>query len=274
MGRLTAGLGIAVALLLAGAAVCGALWYRQRSLVEVRPEPVWVPRPVVRVTEAELTVDDKRLFGLDSLEAQATRGIDAQFKAQGPNDLVIKPLVTALTQRRAQGTQSTEALTVELAPRTPFRILIEVLFSAERGGATRFSLSMPAAGGHAPNELESEPPRQLGASPASILVYIITDGFSVKFNGRNVAPGCEGHGPGIAVPQRTGYDLAGLVACLKRLNSDPAVAVLDAVITANPGLEVVTLLEVASTLRCGKPRCRGQQLGLPFVQRVTFGVPG
>jgi hypothetical protein len=50
------------------------------------------------------------------------------------------------------------------------------------------------------------------------------------------------------------------------------VAVRDAVVVANPGVEVATVLEVASTLRCGKPTCRGRQLGLPFMQGVSFGV--
>jgi hypothetical protein len=285
---------IVAAALVAVTAVCGALWYRQSTIVDVRPEPVRVPQPVVKVTETEVAVDGKRLLQLDSLDEQALRGVDARFKARGPNDLAIVPLVTALAERRARAAQGSDPLAIELAPRTPYRLMMEIIFSADQGGARRFLLSMPAAGAHPSIEFESETPGSvleaskpagpaLSASGAAsavpqrepstyIAILIARDGFSLKFQGGNVAPGCEALGAGLAVPKRDGYDLPGLVACLKRVNSEPAVAVRDGIVAANPGVEVATVLEVASTLRCGEPSCHGRQLGLPFMRRVTFGV--
>lgn len=292
--RTKAGIAIVAAGLVAVAAVCGALWYRQRAIVEVRPEPLRVPEPVVKVTETEVAVDGKRVLPLDSLDEQALRGADARFKARGPNDLALVPLVTALTERRAQAAQGSDPLAIQLAPRTPYRLMLEIIFSADQSGARRFLLSTPAAEAHPSIDFESETPRSVyeaskpagpalsasgGASavpprdPSTYIgVFIVRDGFSLKVHGGNVAPGCEAVGAGLAVPKRDGYDLPGLVACLRRINSDPAVAVRDGIMVANPGVEVATVLEVASTLRCGERSCRGRQLGLPFVQRVTFGV--
>jgi hypothetical protein len=291
-------LSVVAAALAAATAVGGALWYRQRATVEVQPEPVRIhgPEPVVRVTEAEVTVDGKRVLGLDSLEEQAVRGVNAQFKARGPNDLEVVPLVEALRRRRTQGTQWSKPLAIELDPRTPYRVMMEVLFSAHQGGADRFLLSTPAAGAHPSVEFESaaplpmpkvskpaEPsPTSSGAATAlpersrdassHAGVFIVRDGVSLKFQGRNVMPGCKEFGAGVAIPKGDGYELPALVACLKRLNSDPTLAVRDAWVAANPGVEVATVLAIASTLRCGEPSCHGRQLGLPFIQEVTFGV--
>jgi biopolymer transport protein TolR len=73
--------------------------------------------------------------------------------------------------------------------------------------------------------IETTPPSaSSGKSPSepketlNMTVLIVGDGFSVKAAGGNVAPGCKGHGAGLAVPKKGGgYDLVGLTQCAEAL---------------------------------------------------------
>src|SRR3954464_54891 len=53
-----------------------------------------------------------------------------------------------------------------------------------------------------------------------LTVLVVPDGFSLKARGGNVAPGCDGVGPGIAIPRKDGdYDYDGLKACAQKLKA-------------------------------------------------------
>lgn len=86
----------------------------------------------------------------------------------------------------------------------------------------------------------------------NLTVLIVTDGFSLKASGGNVAAGCAGIGPGIAIPKRGPlYDLEGLNRCASKLKAaNPAYADEDQVfIGANPGTDYQTVISVIDALR-------------------------
>jgi len=122
-------------------------------------------------------------------------------------------------------------------------ILIFVLATVAVTFTATITTSPPASGG-VRKEIES--------SALNLTVIIVNDGFSIKASGGNVAPGCAGVGPGLAIPRRGGeYDYAGLNTCVARLkhaNADFATE-RQAFINANPGTPYQEVVHVADALR-------------------------
>lgn len=86
----------------------------------------------------------------------------------------------------------------------------------------------------------------------SLTVYIVNDGFSMKASGGNIAPGCQGAGPGVTIPKRGGeYDYDALTACADRLKkSNPDFAdETQAFIAPNPAVDFQTIVRVIDALR-------------------------
>jgi biopolymer transport protein TolR len=108
--------------------------------------------------------------------------------------------------------------------------------------------------------IETSPPASRGSGvrqnieneALNLTVFIVNDGFSIKASGGNVAPGCEGLGPGISIPMRSGkYDYAALTACAAKLKkSSPQFADENQVyIAANPGTEYQLIINVIDAVR-------------------------
>jgi biopolymer transport protein TolR len=125
--------------------------------------------------------------------------------------------------------------------------------------------------------IETNPPASRGAGvrqeiasqALNLSVFIVSDGFSLKASGGNIAPGCEGVGAGNAVPKAGGkYDFASLTACAARLKgSSPDFAdETQATITANPGVELQTVIGVMDALR-------STPSGDALFENIQFGVP-
>ena len=92
----------------------------------------------------------------------------------------------------------------------------------------------------------------LNSSALNLTVLIVNEGISLKASGGNVAPGCEGVGPGIAVPKRRGkHDFDALNRCAARLKSSSKdfEDETQAFISANPGTEYGTVVHVMDALR-------------------------
>ena len=103
----------------------------------------------------------------------------------------------------------------------------------------------------------------------NLSVLIATDGFSLKASGGNIAPGCQGPGPGIAIPMLNGkYDLASLTICAARLKSSSQDYADEnqVYITANPGTDYQTIVDVIDALRA-TPQ------GDVLFDNVNFKVP-
>jgi biopolymer transport protein TolR len=125
--------------------------------------------------------------------------------------------------------------------------------------------------------IDTTPPASKGSGVRSevpsealnLTVLIVNDGFSLKASGGNIAPGCQGPGPGIAIPMVNGkYDLASLTTCADRLKkSSPDYADENQVyITANPGTDYQTIVDVIDALR---QNAQGDAL----FDNVNFKVP-
>lgn len=108
--------------------------------------------------------------------------------------------------------------------------------------------------------IETTPPAAKGAGvrasvptdSLNLTVMVVNEGFSLKASGGNVAPGCEGIGPGISIPKANGrYDYAALTRCAAKLKrSNPAFEDETQVyINANPGTEYQIIIHVIDALR-------------------------
>ncbi len=108
--------------------------------------------------------------------------------------------------------------------------------------------------------IETTPPAAKGtgvraSTPTESLnltVMVVNEGFSLKASGGNVAPGCEGIGPGLAIPKAGGrYDYATLTRCATKLKrSNPAFEEETQVyISANPATDYQTIIQVIDAVR-------------------------
>jgi biopolymer transport protein TolR len=94
--------------------------------------------------------------------------------------------------------------------------------------------------------------QEIQSEALNLTVLIVNDGFSLKASGGNINPGCQGPGPGIAIPLKGGkYDFEALTACAVRLkHASPDFQDENQVyITANPGTEYQTIIDVIDALR-------------------------
>ncbi len=94
--------------------------------------------------------------------------------------------------------------------------------------------------------------KEMAQNALNLTVFIVNDGFSMKASGGNIARGCDGVGPGIAIPKKGAeYDYASLTACAKKLKGSNAdfADETQAYISGNPGTEYQTIISVIDALR-------------------------
>jgi hypothetical protein len=212
--------------------------------------------PVIVVSKTAIALEGEQ--ALLPLPVDRTHGAAAEFKPNGPNDLMIVPLRDALAKRNAhEGAFAFDAS-------TPYRLFVEVLYTAGQSEIAKFHVLVK--NGQTVADLTSTPPRMSttlsGPSPLSLLVLIVEDGISIKARGGNVAPGCNDVGPGIAFPKKNGdYDLEGLRLCVKRIKEIVPEAADDhaATYSANPKIELRDVVSAIDTVR-------------PFFPEIIYGV--
>ena len=110
---------------------------------------------------------------------------------------------------------------------------------------------------------------EIASQALNLSLFIVSDGFSLKASGGNIAPGCQGAGAGITIPKVGGnYNFAGLTECAARLKSvSPDFAdETQATIAANPGVEFQTVIAVMDALRTAPG-------GEALFENIQFGVP-
>jgi biopolymer transport protein TolR len=133
--------------------------------------------------------------------------------------------------------------------------------------------------------IESNPPSLGGARTRppdkptlNLSMLIVNDGISLKASGGNIAPGCEGPGPGITIPikgreqgtNRALHDWAQLRACAKKLK-DAAPEFKEETqvqILAEPGTDYQTVIWAMDAVR---QTDEGAQSEVLFPD-VNFGV--
>jgi biopolymer transport protein ExbD len=106
---------------------------------------------VIVISKTQILVGDdpNPVVLLPGPEQLAQSGVDARYKRSGPNDMYIVPLANALSNARdtdkkiraakGQDTSSSEAIIVADTT-TPYRLIIEVLFTAGQAEFGKFHL--------------------------------------------------------------------------------------------------------------------------------------
>lgn len=124
-------------------------------------------------------------------------------------------------------------------------ILMFVLASVSVSFVGSIDTTPPSIGG-------SRVRADISSKALNLSAWITTQGISLKTSGGNIATGCQDAGSGITVPKAgEEYDLKNLTACAKRLkNANPAFKdETQVTITANPGIEYKTVIDVMDALR-------------------------
>lgn len=111
--------------------------------------------------------------------------------------------------------------------------------------------------------IETAPPRRAVRGPTEakldLTVLVVEDGFSIKARGGNVAPGCAGTGPGLAV---RGRDYAALRACVSKIDRLGEHTVT---IAANPNIPYDVVISTTDALRTSVD-------GEPLFPDVVFAI--
>lgn len=93
---------------------------------------------------------------------------------------------------------------------------------------------------------------ELASRALNLSVFVTSQGVSLKTSGGNIATGCADIGSGITVPKKgESYDYPSITACAKRLKNarDEFKAETQVTITANPGVDYKTIIDVMDSLR-------------------------
>jgi hypothetical protein len=217
------------------------------------PVPVGMPRVLISRQAIALAGDSSSLVPLPPPDRWAN-GVDAAYKRGGPDGLYLVPLAAALT-RAGRGDGAPLAVGVDAS--VPYRVLIEVLFTARQSGYERYHLLARTAAGF--GAVIVTPPTMSGRrleapiTPSlNLAVLVVSAGIALKASGGNIAPGCAGVGPGITLPRGPGgLDLAGLRACAAAARqSDPRFAQeTQAIVIPNPDTPFSEIVAVMDALR-------------------------
>jgi biopolymer transport protein ExbD len=124
-------------------------------------------------------------------------------------------------------------------------ILMFVLATVSVSFVGSIDTTPPAIGG-------SRVRADVSSKALNLAAFITTQGISLKTSSGNISTGCNDVGSGVTVPKvNEEYDLRNLTACAKRLkNANSSFKEETQVtITANPGVEYKTVIDVMDALR-------------------------
>ncbi len=199
------------------------------------------------------------------------KGFPAVYKKEGnAKALLVTPLGEALERLSKQDGGGT-ALAVAFDATTPYRVVLEVLFTAGFKGIAEMHLLVAhgaTVAGISPFLPRNEGNQaSMGEGDLSPIVTVAPEGFSVKKAGANLAPGCREAGAGIAVPNRGGaFDFAALSACLENAKrSAPAEDM--AIISAGLAVPFSTIVLTLDAMRASAS-------GSPLFPKVVFAMRG
>ncbi len=215
------------------------------------------------------------------LPAEKTHGVDAKYKRDGANGLYVTELGEVLAwakrkdgQARTAGGQDPTASTLTvLADRTtPYRLLLETLFTATQSDFRHFALAVRRGDRLSAFETPTskrDVPVRMPTPTQGLTVLVVSEGISMKASGGNVAPGCKEVGPGLAVGKAPdgSYDFAALRRCALQIKGTFAdfadeIAVAISASADVPYEVVVKTIEALSTTDDGKDLFPAFSLGL------------
>lgn len=124
-------------------------------------------------------------------------------------------------------------------------ILMFVLATVSVSFVGSIDTTPPAIGG-------SRVRADVASKALNLAAFITNQGISLKTSSGNISTGCNDVGSGVTVPKvNEEYDLRNLTVCAKRLKSSNAAfkEETQVTITANPGVEYKTVIDVMDALR-------------------------
>jgi biopolymer transport protein ExbD len=227
--------------------------------------------PIVFVSATAITLEHSALR--IELPADRTLGVVAPYK-RTPHDLYIAPLAQAVRQLPGAPVQ---ALQIAFHASTPYRLVVEVLFTIGQAEVPEFQVLSQNHGQlrvlTVPKVPKALPASTLVETPhidrLGLTLLVVQQGFSLKGRGGNVAPRCLEVGRGLAVPNVDGkYDFAQLHWCANHLHE--SVSELSEARTilvgANPTIEFGQLVRALDSVR-------SNDAGEPLFDEVSFTVP-
>jgi biopolymer transport protein ExbD len=109
---------------------------------------------IVTLSKTQILLDDSQVLRLPSRDSMVQTGVGATNKRNGPNDLYITPLGNALSrareadklvrQTKGRDTSYSEAIIIADGT-TPYRLLMEVLFTLGQNEFARYHLMVMQA---------------------------------------------------------------------------------------------------------------------------------
>jgi biopolymer transport protein ExbD len=167
-----------------------------------------------------------------------------------PQDVPLSPAQRSKIRRISQPVESApgeEAGELNIIPYLDIivNILVFVLVSVSVTFIASIDTTPPSIGG---GKVRAD----ISTKALNLSAWITTSGIALKTSSGNIATGCQDVGAGITVP-KTGdeIDYRALTACARRLkNARPEFKEETQVtITANPGIDYKTVIEVMDALR-------------------------
>lgn len=234
----------------------------------------------VYVTRAAVYADKppKKVFDLPP-PAEARQGFAAVHKRSGPHDLFLVPLANVVPN-------GVDHAVVYFDRETPYRIMVEILFTlgaqkvssfqlatvGKNGKTTKIDFSpytpTPCANG-GPTSATMPACADVKVPPLNLTMLLVQNGISLKTRGGNVAPGCNDAGAGLAIPRAgASYDFVALATCAARLrHASPEFEKDDSVVvTANQDVTFETVVAALDAVRTGPD-------GRAMFTKVQFAVP-
>ena len=219
--------------------------------------------PTVIVSRSEISIEGGSLRV--PLSADRSAGVDAKYKTSS-SDLYISSLADALGAAKP----SSDAFAFAFDASTPYRVVVEVLFTAGQVGVMQYHLLMDREG--VVGALQTFPPRMdeypPGEQPLSFTVILKPGGAVLKMRDNVVVPGCTALGRGVSVPKRRGaYDLEQLRWCAMHLRDTHPESRRDRSFTlsAAPEIPFGALVAVIDHVRT-------RDDGRPLFPNVSFGL--
>ena len=109
---------------------------------------------IVTLSKTQILLDDSQVLRLPSRDSMVQTGVGANNKRNGPNDLYITPLGNALSRareadkvvRQTKGRDASYSEAIIIADgTTPYRLLMEVLFTLGQNEFARYHLMVMQA---------------------------------------------------------------------------------------------------------------------------------
>ncbi len=218
------------------------------------PAKIWIT-----IGKTDVSVDLKPTVPLPEVSARAA-GVDAKHKRDGANGYFVTPLAQAVPACHGK------SVAIEVEPDTPFRLLLEVVFTLGSQGcasydvllagapARHFVMTLPSF-----DRADSNGYDELSSRAMELTAFLVAEGISLKLAAGAVGPTCEGVGPGLTLPLQDGrYPVGALTLCAAKLKkSVPALKTTSAVtLTASPAVPCSAVIDAAQGLQ----RHEGQPL--------------